>query len=547
MISKIISSFRISEIFSLLIVFITIYVTQYYYRYFTRPNPLPGPFPLPILGNIHQKGSLSRKDWYMSLHKKYGDMFEINLTGLRIIVLCKPDLIENMNVPSTKTKYPISLQISEGLREYGLNGLGVVNNNDFKSWKYHRQFFSQAMMAPSFNYQAIEWTNELWNEMESYWNNLGENQELDLIKWMHRFTNEMIFRISTGVKSDVVSSYYKGILLKNNIINSLNEDEKRKIEESENFIQSIEIFLKGAIHFFMFNKFIRHYVPFIRGKTISLLKNKDYLFDKIYDIIEKRRIEIENIPLDQPLRHDMLTTYITANTPRDINNIKHVDVDLLRPMTDEEIFANILDAIGAGTDTTANMFCFVVYYLGQYPEVKKRLRQELDTVFENDFTKPVTYKDLDQLHYCDAVIKEVTRVCPIAFSIGRVNVEKDKVGGFNWPEYTQFSLFYFAIMRNKDYWTDPEKFDPDRFYNIEDSNKYLLEKQHVKNTFSMFGGGIRICPGRKLAMIELKCLIALVYRKYDLELADKKAPLNYSADAISSCNELIVKFKSRNF
>ncbi|RIA80785.1 cytochrome P450, partial [Glomus cerebriforme] len=152
---------------------------------------------------------------------------------------------------------------------------------------------------------------------------------------------------------------------------------------------------------------------------------------------------------------------------------------------------------------------------------EKRLQQELDIVFGNDFTKPITYKDIDQLYYCDAVIKEVTRFCPVSFAFGRVNVEKDEVGGFIWPENTSFLMFYFAIMRHKNYWTDPEKFDPDRFYNIEESDKYLLKKQHIKNSFGMFGGGIRICPGRKLAMIELKCLLASIFRKYDLELVDK--------------------------
>ena len=146
--------------------------------------------------------------------------------------------------------------------------------------------------------------------------------------------------------------------------------------------------------------------------------------------------------------------------------------------------------------------------------MKRQLQQEFETVLGKDLTKPVTFKELEELHYCDAVIKEAYRICPVAFSIGRVNVEKDEVGGFSWSERTSFEILHFALMKHKDYWTDPEKFDPDRFYMIEKSDKYLLEKQYVKSSFSMFGGGTRICPGRKLAMIELK---SLIYRKYDIE------------------------------
>src|SRR3954471_4681756 len=83
---------------------------------------------------------------------------------------------------------------------------------------------------------------------------------------------------------------------------------------------------------------------------------------------------------------------------------------------------------------------------------------------------------------------------------------------------TSFQMLYSAIMMRKGYWTDPEKFDPDRFYKVKESDKYLLEKQHDKNSFTIFGDGIRICPGRKLAMIELECLLASIYRKYDVEM-----------------------------
>src|SRR4051812_18852517 len=193
MIFTIFSSFGISDIFYLLIVFVISYVTRFYFLYFTRANPLPGPLPLPIFGNAHQSIGLGYNDWLLSMHKKYGDMYEIYL-GERMIVLCRADLIENLSNPSPKTKYPYRFKTTEAFIEYGLDKSALGFNSNLKTWKYNRQFFNRAMMTSSFNDQAIEWANELWEEMEFYWNNLGENNELDLTRWIHRFTVDMAFR-----------------------------------------------------------------------------------------------------------------------------------------------------------------------------------------------------------------------------------------------------------------------------------------------------------------------------------------------------------------
>ena len=45
-------------------------------------------------------------------------MYEIHLQGQRIIVLCRTDLIGNMNTSSTKTKYPFRRILTEGCMEY---------------------------------------------------------------------------------------------------------------------------------------------------------------------------------------------------------------------------------------------------------------------------------------------------------------------------------------------------------------------------------------------------------------------------------------------
>ncbi|RHZ83670.1 hypothetical protein Glove_89g69 [Diversispora epigaea] len=71
-----------------------------------------------------------------------------------------------------------------------------------------------------------------------------------------------------------------------------------------------------------------------------------------------------------------------------------------------------------------------------------------------------------------------------------------------------------------------------------------IEKQQ-ENSFLMFSGGPRICPGRKVAIIELKTLITLIYRKFDVELVDMRAPLNIETSTITFCKELNIKLIPR--
>ena len=80
-------------------------------------------------------------------------------------------------------------------------------------------------------------------------------------------------------------------------------------------------------------------------------------------IIKRRRKEIENTPLDKPLPNDMLTSVITANTPRDVNYTKTVGGEAMRSMTDTEIRGNILDGFLGGTDTVSKIFKEILNFI----------------------------------------------------------------------------------------------------------------------------------------------------------------------------------------
>ncbi|PKC09703.1 cytochrome P450 [Rhizophagus irregularis] len=535
-------NFEIRDYFLLLSTTLMVYVARYYYKYFTRVNPLPGPFPFPFVGNLPQlywQSKGNTKMFYEYNHKKYGDIYEVNFS-IRSIILCRTEYIEKLLSPSTKNTVVMRIPNSKGSEELGVGGKGLLLNNDFKSWRHNRNFFSQAILSPKFTKEAIDWTNDLFIELESYWNKLIFKEEiikenkniLNIAQWFNQYTNDMIIKLLTGERSYSMAAYY------DTLSDEKSDHPSAIVDDSVKLVHALRKHLLGFSMFYFVSPFLRHYVPFFKNKADDIIQNKKFINQKLDAIIKRRRQVIENTPLDEPLSNDMLTSVIIANTPRDVKYIETVDGEAMRPMADDDIRGIILDGFLGGTDTTANTISFIIYYLAHNPDAKKKMIEEIDRIFQGDKIRPITENDFHNLKYCEAIAKEVSRVYPAVTSFTRFIDKPSEIAGYQWPTGTLFRINIDAIHDNKDYWEEPDKFNPDR---------WMAEGfEPIKNSFIMFGGGLRLCPGRKLAMIELICLVALLFRKYEIDLVDMNAPLRTESSTITVCTELLVKIKPKN-
>jgi cytochrome P450 len=186
-----------------------------------------------------------------------------------------------------------------------------------------------------------------------------------------------------------------------------------------------------------------------------------------------------------------------------------------------------------------NLLSLIIYYIAHNPDVKKKMLEEIDSIFQGDKMRPITKDDYYDLSYCEAIVKETARICPTTNTFLRWIEKPEEIAGYQWPTDTFFLINVSAIHNNEDYWEEPNKFNPDR---------WMVENfEPRKNSFIMFGGGLRKCPGSKLAMIGSVCLMALLYRKYEIDLVDMNSPIKTICDGnIISCEELLVKIKPRN-
>lgn len=176
--------------------------------------------------------------------------------------------------------------------------------------------------------------------------------------------------------------------------------------------------------------------------------------------------------------------------------------------TDEELFAEALTILVAGQDTTSNALAWLLYHLAGRPEVQQRIRDELAEI----------PSALDRQPYLEAVVAESMRLRPTTPLLLMEAVRETAVGGVRIPAGTWVvvDVGYAAVQPAN--FSDPTSFDPTR---------WLGETAHGTHRpeISMpFGAGPRFCPGRGLAMAELKSVVAMACDTFDIRVPDGVAP-----------------------
>ncbi|CAG8493064.1 1463_t:CDS:2 [Acaulospora colombiana] len=514
----------------IIILLVIAYVSYYYYEYFTRESPLPGPLPLPLIGNAFTvAGDIAI--WPSKLQLKYGDMFEVYMGPRRKVWLCNEKLAEKIFNSTTNSNFHNRINEDCDLKEIGLVNTGLAFNIDYENWTYVRKFYSKAIFSPAFMKQAMISTQNIFQKMESYWAEFDEDTVLDFSLWIRNSITDTVFLLTTSRSLHALTNYYNEISPKKdtNISDST-------LKESEYFLKCTSALLNAVMWFFMVPKFFRDF-PGIRLYTNKLKEQVKWLKNFVNEIVKERREEIARTPEDEELTRDLLTMFLTVNTSRDITKGIADDIND-RIMTDEEITHNFIEILGAGINTVSDLMCYLVYLISKQPEVKQRLIKEFDEVLGKGSNFQLTYEGVNKLLYCDAVIKEASRVSSVAPFIVKRNEKPDEVGGYTFPEYTEFFINYVAIRKHKSKWTDPELFNPNRFF----------DKSHpdYENDPHTFGDGLRKCPGRNLARLNLKVILVMLFKKYDVELMDSESPLKFSGTLMKQCTGFKVKIKKRS-
>ena len=174
----------------------------------------------------------------------------------------------------------------------------------------------------------------------------------------------------------------------------------------------------------------------------------------------------------------------------------------------------------AGHDTTSSSLCHTFYLLNKYPETLSKLREEHDRVLGTDPSGAASIisaspKTLNQLVYTTAVIKESMRLFPPASGarqgVDGVDIMDDESSRYPTSN-TMVWILHQPIHRNPKYWPKPDEFIPDRW--LVEPNDSLYPTKWAWRPFEF---GPRNCIGQNLVMSELKVILALIAREFDIK------------------------------
>ncbi|XP_066264186.1 cytochrome P450 2U1-like [Branchiostoma lanceolatum] len=207
--------------------------------------------------------------------------------------------------------------------------------------------------------------------------------------------------------------------------------------------------------------------------------------------------------------------------PRDFIDFCLVEVDRhdkLDNLTEDNVVYFVQELFFGGIDTITNTLRWGLLYMALNPDVQNKVQTELDAVVGG--TLP-SLSQRSQLPYTEATVMEVQRVrAVLALAVPHATTQQVKVADFDIPAGTQVLMNLYSLHVDPAYWPDPDRFDPGRFL---DAQGRVINKP---DSFMLFSGGRRVCPGEQLAKMELFLLFSSLLQNFTFKPPEGALPLS---------------------
>jgi cytochrome P450 len=172
--------------------------------------------------------------------------------------------------------------------------------------------------------------------------------------------------------------------------------------------------------------------------------------------------------------------------------------------TDEEIVDHMIFLMMAAHDTTTSTLTTMMYLLAKHPTWQERLRDEARALGKAQ----LDHDDLENVETLNLCMREALRLYPPLSSMPRMCTRDTVFRDYLIPAGTMVGVFPIHTHHMASLWTDPYRFDPERF-----SSARQEDKRH-SFAWVPFGGGAHMCIGQHFATLQVKAIMHQLLLRY---------------------------------
>jgi cytochrome P450 len=460
---------------------------------------LPGPTGWPLLGNFPQ---IDFREFHRQLERwadTYGNVYRFSLGANQFVAVADVDAINYM-LRERPHLFGRRIALERIFEELGFNGLFSADDED---WRRQRKIVITALNSAHLNkfYAAMQ---NITARLQGRWQRAAETgSEVDLCDDLMRYTVDITTQLAFGID-----------------FNTLETDGPIIQQHLDKVFPMLNRRLAAPLPYW-------RYFKFARDRELDTAVNAVHA--QIKDIITECR---QRMAADQSLfasPTNFLEAMIAAKEAEGI------------PFSDDDIVANVFTLLLAGEDTTANTLAWSIKHFIDYPDLFSRVRDEVDDVLAGA-SFPPTQADAGRLELVEAFANETMRLKPVAPLIISEAKEDTVVAGVQVPAGTGIALLNRYIATRAANFSAPEEFNLDRWL---DRQVGPDRSAHNQRAFLPFGGGPRFCPGRNLALLEIKVVLAMFCRHFEVELVDPSMQVDELFSFTMGPTNLQVRFKLR--
>jgi len=433
-------------------------------------DDLPAPRGIPWFGNALQIDSLQFHVTLENWARQFGSMYRFQGGPRKLMVVSDPALIGTM-LRDRPDAFRRTVRSERVLKELGTTGVFSAEGDE---WRRQRKLVMRALtpeVIRNFFPTLILLTERL---LERWQAASAAGRKVNVLRDLKAWTLDVTIWLAMGQD-----------------INTLEHDTNPLQKDIETIFNRVARRLTSPVSYWRYFR-----LPADRAADAASARIKEAATGFVAQV----RARMDANPALRAKPTNLLEAFVAARDEPDSG------------FTDTHVIGNAITMVFAGEDTTSNTIAWLLDFLARNPRVAGKLAEESDAILGTNAVLR-EFAALERFTYLDAAVDEAMRIKPVAPFLGLETNNELVIGGVLVPRRTPIIVMLRLAGMNPADFPEPDQFRPERWL----GGKPPVNDDPSRKLFP-FGGGPRFCPGRYLAMAEIKMAVSMVARNFRVEL-----------------------------